>query len=83
MTHLDAIVKKLNSHFFKSLVRFNVVENRPIPTVLIVLKHDKYVREDQLCFKDNFRPELLDVLKECGIEKVEFNNTGTSFWFNL
>ena len=79
---LNSTIKKLNSHFFKSLIRFDKSENlNLLPTIEIKLKHNKYLSEEFFTFKDNFRPELLKVLEKCGITDVSFNNTGHTFWY--
>lgn len=78
----DEVLKTLNGYFRSNIFYFRKPDyETPLPTVQIVLKEDKFVREDIFSFKDEFRTELRYVLNAIGIHDIDFNNTGHTFWW--
>jgi len=83
MIDIQTVVQALRNHFFNTILTFEVSEHSyALPTIEIKLKPDKYVRNDSVAFENTFRPELLKVLKKLGITEVNFNNTGSTFWWS-
>lgn len=79
---IKAVVKILNRYFSTSVLIFEESDgNNILPTINTRIRPDKYVMNDQFAPTDKFRPELLEVLKKCGITDVTFNNTGHTFWW--
>lgn len=80
--NVNEVVKKLNSRFGRSLVRFKKSENNNVlPTIVISIKPNKYVSKHFFGLTDEFYVELHYELKKMGIEDITFNNTRHTFWW--
>lgn len=76
------VAEALNEHFNDTMIHFVKSPNNVVlPCINVRLKPNKWLYEDTFCTTSEFKEELLKALKGLGIDKPEFNNTKSAFWW--